>query len=140
MTKNPIVWFQYVCWLVQWWMYKHQPYYPMWLRKRLLNRYPSQRWGMYWAVIHNWQRINPKWQLTDDWRPLPWYVGVHAIGPFVKPWQRIASIVAKGTGGRSHRCEFTDKHKGALYGHKNGAFMNALFEQFIANISDESDS
>ncbi len=38
------------------------------------------------------------------------------------------------TGGRSHRCEFTDREHGALYGFNEGAFMDKLFDQFLKNI------
>lgn len=40
------------------------------------------------------------------------------------------------TGGRTHRCEFTDKIEGALHGGKKGAFMDAYFEKFLENISE----
>ena len=68
-------------------------------------------------------------------QPLPWYVGEVAMGPFYPLWKQMRAIVRKGRGGRSHRCEFTDKERGALYGGKDGGFMNEYFEQFIQNIS-----
>jgi hypothetical protein len=77
--------------------------------------------------------------LTDYPRPLPRYIGAAAIGPFIRPWNWVARFFRRFTGGRSHRCEFTDREKGALYGGKEGAFMNRYFEQFLANISRDVD-
>jgi hypothetical protein len=131
-TKNPVIWFQYGCWQVQFWMMFHKPYYPLWFRMWLLDRYPEERRSLTWRTIEMWKRANPKWQPTH--LPLPWYIGDHAFGPFLGPWNRLQNLVRKGTGGRSHRCEFTDPESGALYGRNKGAFMDDYFDQLIANI------
>ena len=67
-------------------------------------------------------------------RPIPWPIGEAALGPFVRPWWRVADFIRRGTGGRSHRCEFTDPQRGALYGHQHGAFMDAYFDALLDNI------
>jgi hypothetical protein len=135
--KNPIVWFQYLCWNIQFWMSGQSMAYPIWLRKLLLRRYPAERHGASWRMIKIYKAANPNY--VPKYRPLPWYVGECALGPFYHPWRRLGTIVRKFTGGRSHRCEFTDKELGALYGGKEGGFMNELFEQFIQNIPDDID-
>jgi hypothetical protein len=52
-----------------------------------------------------------------------------------KPWRTVKFFLRSHTGGRSHRCEFTDPKKGALYGYDNGAFMDLYFDEFIRRIS-----
>lgn len=131
-TRNPRIWFQYGCWWVQFWMMFHKPYYPLWLRMWLLNRFPEERRSLTRRTIEGWKHINPKYE--PKYPPLPWFVGDYAFGPFIGPWNRAQRLLRKGTGGRSHRCEFTDPESGALYGHNEGAFMDAYFDQLIANI------
>jgi hypothetical protein len=132
-TRNPLIWFQYGCWRVCTWMMFHRPYYPLRLRIWLSYRYPEERWSLTWAMIDQWRRVRPDY--TPRHLPLPWYIGANAIGPFVGPWDRVQRIFRKGTGGRTHRCEFTDPQRGALYGHNEGPFMNAYFDKLIENIS-----
>lgn len=92
---------------------------------------------MTWENVKQWQYVDPNWTLKNEWRPLPWYFGVSALGPFFKTWNRLERFIARGRGGCSHRCEFTDKQHGALYGGTDGPYMNAMFEQFIENITPE---
>lgn len=134
MTKNPIIWFQYLCWNIHWWMWQHKPYYPRRLRFWLRKRYPDTEYFTK-QQVEIWKKVRKGYQGNDKiW---PWYVGDHGFGPFVPLWNRVANIFRKFTGGRSHRCEFTDPYRGALYGYKEGAFMNKHFEQLIRNISDD---
>ncbi len=137
MTKNLRIHLEYLCWRIQFWMSGHKPYYPLWLRMFLLSRFPETRHFMDWITYNNWLRTG--WQPKPEYRPLPWFVGEAAIGPLVKPWSRVGHFFRAHTGGRSHRCEFTDRRRGALYGGQDGAFMNKLFDQFIENISGDGD-
>ena len=132
MTKNPVIWFQYFCWCAQNWMSKHTPYYPLGVRIWLHRLYPDTIYQPQ-HMIDSWRRFDKHY--NERYKPPPWYIGMHCQGPFMRPWRRIQAFFRGLTGGLSHRCEFTDKKHGALYGHKEGAFMNELFEQFIENIS-----
>lgn len=118
-TRNPLIWLQYLCWNIQWWMECHKPYMPSWWKKRVILHYA-------YTDKHGQRRV----AMTPR-------VNALLRGPFVPPWNWIARQIRRGTGGRSHRCEFTDKRHGALYGHHEGAFMNRYFEAFIVNISDD---
>lgn len=55
---------------------------------------------------------------------------------FRRPFTFIRNASRKRTGGRGHRCEFTDKKMGALYGGTEGAFMERTFQEFIDNLPD----
>jgi hypothetical protein len=134
-TKDPRIWFSYLCWNIQIWMKTHIPYYPMWLRKIILTRTDSKRHGLSWRMIDWWKSQNPNY--VPQRKPLPWYIGECALGPFAKPWKRIARFFNHWTGGLSHRCEFTDPENGALYTGVKDPFMNRLFERFITNISKD---
>lgn len=57
--------------------------------------------------------------------------------PGEKLLRRAQRFFRNHTGGRSHRCEFTDPERGALYGGTDGGFMDAYFERFFNEISDE---
>jgi hypothetical protein len=134
-TLSPVIWFQYFCWNVQFWMNTHKPYYPLRLRIWLLNGYDERRHQITRQMVRVWENLGR----TEYPEPLPWYIGTAALGPFVGPWSKAARFFRRLTGGRSHRCEFTDPEQGALYGGKEGAFMDRYFEQFIANISRDVD-
>ena len=139
LTRNWHIWAEYLCWCIARWIDVHQPYYPMWLRKRLLCHYPPQRHGMTALQYRFWQRNYPKRDLSQ-WKPLPWYVGQYGVGPFVRPWRWLYRQFKRHTGSRSHRCEFTDRERGALYGGREGPFMNRYFEQFLRNIENPEQS
>lgn len=136
-TRNPAIWFAYWCWCVQFWMACHTPYWPMPVRHWAYRRYGENRYGLTWRQIAQWRRVRPDWQPTAF--PLPWWLGAYALGPFQFPWRRVQRWFRDRTGGRSHRCEFTDREHGALYGHREGPFMDAFFEQLIANVSVDGD-
>lgn len=140
MTKNPVVWFQYLCWMIQAWMSRHEPIYPSWLRNWIYDHVPNAplRWSVSHADVASWKRFNP--QLDPMMKPLPWWAGIAALGIFYKPWRAIINILRKGTGGRSHRCEFTDPEHGALYGHKEGAFMDRCFDVLLQRIDAADNS
>lgn len=55
----------------------------------------------------------------------------------VRYWRRVQRLFRQHTGGRSHRCEFTDRQKGALYGHNYGAFMDDYFNKFVDSLPDD---
>ena len=137
-TRNPRIWFQYACWCLQNWMTKHKPYYPDGLRRWLLDRYDPRRHSVSPAQWRFWHK-NLKTPPSNEMRPLPWFVGVMAEGPFVGPWWRLSCFVRRFTGGRSHRCEFTDPEAGALYGHRCGAFMQEYFKIFLYNVTPDAD-
>jgi hypothetical protein len=107
------IWLQYLCWCIQSWMSSHKPILPMFLR--------------VWAY-----RLGA--DVSEIAKPLPWPLGEAAMGPFLAPWNRVERFFRDRTGGRSHRCEFTDREAGALYGGQQGPFMNKLFEQLLENI------
>lgn len=114
-------------------------------------------------INHFTKGIDPKYPMTRSWRiwleyfcwcvntalPFgvmwPMWVRIFTLRRFGKHFvfvpilnpalQRLKSWFRHHTGGRSHRCEFTDKNHGALYGHSEGAFMDRYFEKFIQNIS-----
>ncbi len=142
-TKNPVVWAQYACWNVQWWMTLHQPYAPMWFRGWATYRYGvriggpgKEPWLPERHMIEGWMRLDPSY--VPPKLP-PWWVGSNASGPLLPVWNRIAGFFRAKTGGRSHRCEFTDPMRGALYGHNEGPFMNAYFDRFLERIGDEDE-
>lgn len=135
-TLHPLVWLRYFCYRIHNWMSKHKPYYPLRVRVWAYRRYGQGRMDADWNIIRFWQQNNPGFCLTPDRMPLPWWLGVSALGPFVGPWSRVANWFGRHTGGRSHGCEFKDPEYGALYvGPTARPFMNDLFEQFVANIS-----
>jgi hypothetical protein len=137
LTRNPRIWLEYLCWCIQYQMSVHKPYYPGWVRGLVLKYYPhaNERWSIHWNMVRIWQQVNPDWQITPNRTPLPWYIGTAAFGPFIIPWEAVQRWFRSHTGGRSHRCEFTDKSNGVLYGGQDGGYMERYFEQFIANIS-----
>ena len=113
----------------------HEPRYPLWLRCWLLSKYSSERHFVTWTAVRWWQSHLSHFELTEDNIPLPWYIAPGAIGPFLKPWRKLAGWFIGHTGGRTHRCEFTDPQMGALFGHRNGAFMDSYFAVLIDRIS-----
>lgn len=132
LTRDYRIWLQYLCWCIQSWMSSHKPYFPLFIRVWAFRRWPDRinvHWRMYnWYVDH--LGADPK---TLD-KPLPWPLCESAFGPFLAPWNRIERFFRSHTGGRSHRCEFTDREMGALYGGQRGAFMDELFDEFIGRI------
>ena len=140
LTRDIHIWTQYLCWCIRAWMTSHIPYYPRWLRRRLLKCFPARRHGISWRDVCFSKTNVPGYICTKRNRPLPWYIGVRARGPLVRPWLWTANRFLQHRGGCSHRCEFTDKEWGALYGGQRGAFMDTLFEKFLENISDPAEN
>ena len=126
---------EYLCWKIQFWMRTHRPLYPVWLRGWLLSHFDRERHFITWQAVDRYRRNNREFRLTKKNIPLPWWVGVGAQGPIIKLWNRLEHQFATRTGGRSHRCEFTDKEMGALHGYDYGPFMDQYFEEFIRRIS-----
>jgi|SRR6185369_1971960 len=139
LTRSTRIWFQYFCWCIRHYMMFHHPDYPGWIRGLVYKYYPHahQRWSVTWNMVRLWQHINPDFKLMPEITPFPWWIGMAALGPLRTPWTAVSRWFGRHTGGRSHRCEFTDRTHGALYGGQDGGFMNHYFEQFIANISAE---
>lgn len=81
--------------------------------------------NLYWPV---WVRY---WWYKRFGQPIYHPPIVNKMWRVVKFWLRAR------TGERSHRCEFTDPKRGALYGGTDAGFMNEYFEKFIENISGE---
>jgi hypothetical protein len=134
LTRSLRVWFEYLCWCIQSWMDTHKPYLPVKMRAWLLAKFPPERWHSgrtYYYRLRNGAKASE----ISKFKPLPWPICPSAFGPFVGPWSRVERWFRNRTGGRSHRCEFTDKTDGALYGGTEGGFMDKLFDQFIENIS-----
>jgi hypothetical protein len=117
-TRNPRIWFQYLCWTIQFWMMIHRPHVVPSVLRVLITRL----WMRTWPTGEKPKKL-PAW--------LHWIWVAHLPG-----WSRVEQLFRRCTGGRSHRCEFTDPHHGALYGYNEGAFMNKLFEQFIRAVED----
>jgi hypothetical protein len=92
---------------------------------------------MGWGTYNHWLALG--WKPKKDFTPLPWPICTSAFGPFVEPWDKVQGWFRKHTGDRTHRCEFTDKKRGALYGGKDGGFMEKYFEKFIENISEDEE-
>ena len=139
LSRNPKIWLEYLCWCIGNWMDTHKPYYPRRLRRWLHGRYAPERFGTTQFQYRFWLSLGHDTDRIYQYRPLPWYVGPHAIGPFIPVWNAVARWFHHHRGGRSHRCEFTDFQKGALYGGQMGAFMDRLFEQFMKNIGAFND-
>lgn len=138
LTRSPRLWWQYFCWCIQHWMSNHRPLYPMFVRRFLCRFFPDERrYHLSWRTWYWWR---DGLGTEVDFKPLPWWVGEGFIGPFVIPWNKTRGWFRSRTGGRSHRCEFTDPRRGALYGGVEGPYMDRYFEQFIAAISDEPDT
>ena len=134
LTRDYRLWLQYLCWCIQSWMSFHKPILPSFIRGWALRRWPD-RFNRTWRM-HEWWRDGLGADMTGIAKPLPWPLCEAAFGPFLKPWNRIERFFRSHTGGRSHRCEFTDPKIGALYGGQQGAFMDLLFEEFLENISN----
>ena len=137
LTRNPRIWAMYLCWCIANKMSYDAFTYPDWFRLYVIKHYSPSRMGMTWKRIDEWKRINPDFKMSPDMRPLPGIIGPYAIGPLNPLWIKLRHFIGKGSGRYSHRCEFTDKERGALYGGKDGAFMNDLFAEFIGNISSD---
>jgi hypothetical protein len=113
----------------------HRPWLPVRLRILLWRLFPDRRrHHVSWHQYRFWleQPYNDPATLP---KPLPWPICPAFAGPFVAPWDRLTHLIARGAGGRSHRCEFTDRRRGALWGHHEGAFMDRLFDAFVEEIS-----
>lgn len=135
LTRNPRLWAQYLCWCVQHYMMFNKPILPGFIRIWAHRRWP-ERMHMTWRM-REWWRDGLGHDVSNIPKPLPWPLCEAAMGPFLAPWNRVERFFRVRTGGRSHRCEFTDRESGALYGSQQGPFMDALFEQLIANISED---
>lgn len=108
------------------------PILPDFIRLWALRRWP-ERYNLTWQMREWWQK-GLGYDVSNIPKPLPWPLGEAALGPFLPPWNRAERFFRSHTGGRSHRCEFTDPKIGALYGGQEGPFMDQLFEQFLRNI------
>jgi hypothetical protein len=116
-TLNLQTWMQYLCWKIQFWMMTHRPRYP-----RAFQNWAFRRYG---------------YQVGSSWKvDFPWWLPHPTEGPFLATWERIRMWFRQRTGGRSQRCEFTDKEMGALYGHAQGPFMDSFFEEFLHRIDE----
>lgn len=136
LTRKPRIWWAYLCWCVQFLMDTHKPYYPGFVRRWALQHYGSRRFHMQWRMVHYWQ-AHLSYELKEEDRPLPWWLGEAALGGLVVPWNWIARQFRKQTLGLSHRCEFTDPIHGALYTDHADDFMEQAFEQFVERISPD---
>lgn len=135
LTRDWRIWLQYLCWCIKHWMMFHKPYLPMFVRGWAYRHYGNERFHQSWRM-REWWRDGLGADVSKIAKPLPWPLCETAEGPFVRPWSRVERFFSNHTGGRSHRCEFTDREMGALYGGQQGAFMDRFFEQFIGNISN----
>lgn len=132
LTRDLRIWAQYLCWCISSWMSFHKPILPMFIRVWAMRRWP-ERMGMTWRM-RAWWRDGLRSDVSKIPKPLPWPLCEAAMGPFLTPWDRVTRFFRSFTGGRSHRCEFTDPQQGALYGGQDGPFMDELFEVFIERI------
>lgn len=134
-TKNLVIWLRYWVWCFQFWLSGYHWCYPMWLRQFFLEHVvpDRRRHCLSRRYVKSWEETFGK---SHPLKPMPWWIGPHAIGPFcllrdkvLRFFRRVAKL--------SHRCEFTDPERGALYTGRIDPFMNRLFERFIQNISRE---
>lgn len=137
LTRKPKIWLEYLCWCITAWMDEHNPYLPKWMRRWLYQHLEPRRLHVSQWQYQFWCEQNPGADRSSWPKPLPWPICPGAQGPFVGPWKSARAWLAQHRGGRSHRCEFTDRENGALYGGTEGGFMNKLFDQFIENISED---
>jgi len=135
-TKNPKIWFQYLCWKIVNWMDTHKPYYPLRVRIFILRHYPETRFHMTKSTWERWAENSDFDKTNKDFWPLPWFIGESALGPFIKPWNKLASFVRRFRGNHAHRCDFTDPKNGLLYG-GDGETMNNLWHEFMRRINYE---
>lgn len=134
LVKSPRVWWKYLNWCIYTYLQRYSFVYPMFIRKWAYRRYGERRYWLSNRTYAYWRETNPDWIPSKESTPLPWYIGEAGMGPVRLVWKRFLRIFSNQKGEYSHRCEFTDREKGALYGGKEGAFMNRLFEQFLENI------
>lgn len=127
--------FEYACWNVQWWMERHQPRLPRRLVRRLMPLFDPRRHHVGRQQYDFWLRGGHDPARLP--RPLPWPICPNFEGPLLRPWRRVQRWFRGHTGGRSHRCEFTDPAHGALHGHDEGAFMDRYFDGFLRSIEPE---
>lgn len=132
LTRSLHIWSQYLCWCIQCAMGNHRPYYPPFIRRWAFRHYGQRRMSFAWHMLKHYQAVTP--EFVPDVKPPPWWLGEHALGPLIAPWGCIQKWFRSRTGGRSHRSEFTDRQRGALYGGMEGAFMEDYFERLIENI------
>lgn len=105
-----------------------------------LTKSPRIWWKYFWWCIYT--KLRPNLYLPLWFRV--WYArrtgkGIIAWPVLNRPYLRIVRFAIRQKGEFSHRCEFTDKQDGALYGGTSGGFMNELFNQFVKNISTDSE-
>lgn len=105
-----------------------------------LTKSPRVWWQYFWWCIH--VRMPSRLFLPQWFRH--WYyrrtgTPIYYWPVLPKLYTPVKRFVIRQKGEYSHRCEFTSKRGGALYGGTEGAFMNRLFERFIENISDDGD-
>lgn len=115
-TRDLRIRLQYTCWRIQFWMMTHRPHVV-----------PSI---LHMPIARIWRRLIGRGPV----KPPAWLNWIWTAG--LPGWYSIERFFRRHTGGRSHRCEFTDRQHGALYGHNEGAFMNAYFDKLLENIGD----
>ena len=106
-----------------------------------LTKSPRVWWQYFWWCIS--VKIPPQPYLPHFFRL--WYIKRTKKNIISWPvlrgvWPYLRRFVNRRKGEFSHRCEFTDKKDGALYGGTSGGFMNRLFEEFIERISADVDT
>ena len=132
------VYFMYACWIVANWMDNHKPYLPRFVRLLVFKYYPGAETRMVASKrTYDWW-ISQGHEVDKKFKPLPWPICENCFGPFIKPWNKIRNFVAKGRGGHAHRCDFTDKKNGLLYG-GDGQTMNKLWGKFMETIDNDGE-
>ena len=112
LTRSPQIWWMYLCWCIQFQLVHNAPRYPESIRKWAFKHYGTDRFQYSTNSIRNRRIVFPDYQPKA--KPLPWYIGEHALGPFYKISRRVGRWFRNQTGEYSHRCEFTDRGSGLL--------------------------
>lgn len=112
LTRNPRIWWRFVCWHISFLMMFHRPISPQFIRRWLISYYgdrPSQ------FMFDFWKRQNPEWQPTKNQHPYPAWVGDHVFGYQVVLWDKVQRWF-RNQAGCSSRYQFTSQELGLLYG------------------------
>ena len=128
-TRSASIYWRYFCW----WAANNLDQLPGGVPRRLLqlagcfDRRPV-------TLIHNGPTTTLRFESSGRWRAGEGRFYQFWFGPITALFRRIASPFRMVAGANAHRCDFTDRETGLLYG-GNGKAMNLLFAEFSEQIS-----
>lgn len=85
------------------------------------------------TLIHNGPATSLRFEPSGRWRAGEGRFYQFWFGPLSAAVRRIAKPFSAARGANVHRCDFTDRETGLLYG-GDGAAMTGLFDKFVAAI------